>query len=606
MIENAFTDREDGQAADAADAAAGKTDGDLRRGAERYRAFAENSAEGIWLFESEQPIPVTAAPDAQIEQMYRHGYLAECNEAMARRYGVADSRPLLGTRLGAFLMQGDPRSEAHLRAFIESGYRLSDAESVERDRDGSLRWFANSLMGIVENGCLLRAWGTQRDITRQKQAEVALRESEARFRRLADASPALIWMTDAEGSGIYFNQAWLKFRGLSLEQQSSIGFSDGVHPDDQDAVRRVSGAAVVLQQAFTTEYRLRRHDGVYRWLLDDAVPLTDKDGAFTGFLGSCIDITERREAAEQHQQSEAQFRLMADAAPVLIWVSDTTAACTYFNKSWLDFTGRTQEQEAGDGWTEGIYPDDRDRSLQVYQTAFAARQPFTMEYRLRRSDGEYRWLLDNGVPYRDDSGLFQGFIGSCIDVTESKKAEAERTALQMQQRRFVREMLSSLTEGRLLLCDTDGDLPRPLATEPIAPPVTLTHRSLNQFRHGVNAACDAAGFGRERCQDLETAVGEASMNSVVHAGGGVGRVYADQAQGLVQVWVSDQGSGIAEESLHRATLERGFTTAGTLGHGFWMILRTIDRIYLLTGPHGTTVVLEQQRTAPSPAWMKEL
>jgi serine/threonine-protein kinase RsbT len=94
------------------------------------------------------------------------------------------------------------------------------------------------------------------------------------------------------------------------------------------------------------------------------------------------------------------------------------------------------------------------------------------------------------------------------------------------------------------------------------------------------------------------------MNAVVHAGGGQGSVYADPARGVVQVWVRDAGKGISEEALHRAILEKGFSSAGSLGHGFWMMLKTADRIYLLTGPEGTTVVLEQERTSPEPDWMR--
>jgi PAS domain S-box-containing protein len=103
-------------------------------------------------------------------------------------------------------------------------------------------------------------------------------------------------------------------------------------------------------------------------------------------------------AGEALRRSEERFRLMADHAPVLIWMSGTDKACTWFNKPWLDFVGRLMEQELGNGWAENVHPDDRDRCLRTYTAAFDARRPFTMEYRLRRHDGEYSWLLDNGTP----------------------------------------------------------------------------------------------------------------------------------------------------------------------------------------------------------------
>jgi two-component system, LuxR family, sensor kinase FixL len=123
------------------------------------------------------------------------------------------------------------------------------------------------------------------------------------------------------------------------------------------------------------------------------------------------------------QESERRFRTMMDAAPVMIWQSDTTRLCTYFNKRWLDFTGRTLEQEVGNGWSEGVHPDDFERCLDVYVSSFDARKDFTMEYRLRRRDGSYRWILDTGVPQEDIDGTFLGYAGSCVDITDRKQAE---------------------------------------------------------------------------------------------------------------------------------------------------------------------------------------
>src|SRR5215471_18712307 len=118
------------------------------------------------------------------------------------------------------------------------------------------------------------------------------------------------------------------------------------------------------------------------------------------------------------RESEERMSLAADAAPVLIWMSDTDKLCTFFNKPWLEFTGRTLEQEIGNGWAEGVHRDDLQKCLKTYTEAFDARKPFVMQYRLRRNDGEYRWISDEGVPRYDANGTFAGYIGSCVDVTE--------------------------------------------------------------------------------------------------------------------------------------------------------------------------------------------
>jgi PAS domain S-box-containing protein len=136
-------------------------------------------------------------------------------------------------------------------------------------------------------------------------------------------------------------------------------------------------------------------------------------------------ITEGHEKTNALRESEARFRLMADSAPMMIWMADMSKQCEYFNKRWLDFTGRSMDEELGDGWTEGVYPDDLDHCLTTYRTAFDARRPFDLEYRLRRRDGEYRWIVDYGIPRYAPDGAFAGYIGSCMDISDGKRDELE-------------------------------------------------------------------------------------------------------------------------------------------------------------------------------------
>jgi PAS domain S-box-containing protein len=123
----------------------------------------------------------------------------------------------------------------------------------------------------------------------------------------------------------------------------------------------------------------------------------------------------------KHEHEEL-FRRMADAAPIMMWMSGADMLCTFFNKRWLDFRGRTMEQELGNGWAEGVHPEDRDRCMATYVAAFTARNEFQMEYRLQRADGEFRWIVDSGVPRYEPDGVFAGYIGSGIDIHEKKTA----------------------------------------------------------------------------------------------------------------------------------------------------------------------------------------
>jgi len=153
--------------------------------------------------------------------------------------------------------------------------------------------------------------------------------------------------------------------------------------------------------------------------------------------------------------SERSFRIMADTAPVLIWQSNAGKLCCYFNKPWLDFTGRTMDEELGYGWAEGVHPHDLDHCIKIYESAFDARQRFTIEYRLRRNDGEYRWVLDNGVPIYSDTGNFSGYIGSCIDITDRKQAEASLLENQIQLAGIIQTAIDAIitvdSRGRVIL-----------------------------------------------------------------------------------------------------------------------------------------------------------
>jgi len=167
-----------------------------------------------------------------------------------------------------------------------------------------------------------------------------------------------------------------------------------------------------------------RDDGARVPLLVSAAPLPRAHGAVAAF----IDLTLLRRVEQVARESEQRFRVMADSAPVLIWMSDAEKRCIYLNKPWLAFTGRTLEGDADFGWIDDIHPDDRNRCLAEYRSAFDARSDFQVEYRLRRADGQYRWMLEMASP-RTPGGMFAGFIGSCIDITERKEAEQEREVL---------------------------------------------------------------------------------------------------------------------------------------------------------------------------------
>jgi PAS domain S-box-containing protein len=150
--------------------------------------------------------------------------------------------------------------------------------------------------------------------------------------------------------------------------------------------------------------------------------ITARLGLVADVVGSALAL---RQADIALRASEQRFRTLSDNAPTLIWTSGADKLCTWFNRGWLDFVGRTMEQELGNGWAEGVHPDDLDSCIEAYRKSFDARQPFSIEYRLRRHDGEWRWILDNGTPNYTADGVFTGYLGSCVDVSEQKQAHPE-------------------------------------------------------------------------------------------------------------------------------------------------------------------------------------
>lgn len=164
---------------------------------------------------------------------------------------------------------------------------------------------------------------------------------------------------------------------------------------------------------FTETDPINRVSSLQLFLLFTTVP----------FMVLAVLVEERKRQEAELRESEERFRLMADTAPTLIWMSGTNKLCTFFNRAWLDFTGRRMEEELGDGWATGVHADDLKRCIGVYYEAFDSRAKFEMEYRLRRHDGEYRWIVDYGVPRFGSNGTFCGYIGSCVDITERKLSE---------------------------------------------------------------------------------------------------------------------------------------------------------------------------------------
>jgi PAS domain S-box-containing protein len=291
--------------------------------------------------------------------------------------------------------------------------------------DGTVRWIsARGKFYYAQNGDAERMLGMAADITERKMTEEALRESEQRLRLAVQAGKMYIYEWTAATDTIVRSAEFGDVLGTDQPRETSRGdLIVQVHADDRERLAAEFSRLTPESPASQLQYRLLRHDGGLQWVERRARAFFDDKGNLQRIVGVVVDISDRKHAEHNLRESEERFRLVANTAPVMIWMAGTDKLCTYFNQPWLDFTGRSIDAEIGNGWAEMVHPEDFQPCLDTYQGAFERRETFQMQYRLRRHDGDYRWVLDIGVPRFDSNGSFSGYIGSCIDVTDRKLAE---------------------------------------------------------------------------------------------------------------------------------------------------------------------------------------
>src|SRR5262245_4942452 len=261
------------------------------------------------------------------------------------------------------------------------------------------------------------------------------------------------------------NAAQLGLRILAGEKPEQIGLQEtgeNTYLFDWHQLRRWGIREDSLPPGSEIRHQQPGFWDLYRWHVIGVISLCIIEALL--IIGLLLQRSSRVRAHSALRESEGRFRRMADTAPVMVWMSGSDKLCTYFNKHWLDFTGRPLQREIGNGWSEGVHAEDFQRCLDVYSRSFDARVPFRMEYRLRRSDGEYRWVLDLGVPRFGMDGSFEGYIGSAIDITDEKRLTEELRENQHELRVLTGRLLQSQeTERRRIARELHDDLSQRLA-----------------------------------------------------------------------------------------------------------------------------------------------
>ncbi len=349
------------------------------------------------------------------------------------QFSLAD----LGADLIADLADGrlihiaDVRQDARTRDAIEVFDRLQTRALMRAPliRGGRLRAF------LYVHNASVRAWTdseadlltevaarTWTEIERAR-AEGALRESEERFRAVADTAPVLIWVTGQDRIREFVNQAYVAYNGGGYEDARLADWRAVVHPDDQERILAESLAVEATGHPFSMEARYLRHDGEYRWLKSFSRPRLSPTGEVLGFVGVAFDVTDIREAQARLQESETRFRTVADSAPAQMWMTDDKGAVVFANRRYRVFFGVEGNADLDASWRAILADDGVDTSQADFMRALELRDRYESVMEVLHPQLGRRWLRCEGIPRFDGAGQFQGYVGANIDITDAKRAE---------------------------------------------------------------------------------------------------------------------------------------------------------------------------------------
>jgi len=396
--------------------------------------ITENKLAQIALAESEQKFKVLSAQlDAIIDHIPglvfykdKKNHFIHVNKYMADAHGKTKAE-LEGMNLDDIYPKADSEKYyADDLLVINSGKARLDIEEPWETETG-LKWVSSSKIPFVDaSGEIVGVIGMSVDITERKQSEKLLYETNAYLENLINYANAPIIVWDPQFRITRFNHAFEFMTGRTeaevLGQSLEILFPPELAENSMELIKKTLSG----ERWESVEIQILNLDGSIRTLLWNSATLFAADGTIpVATIAQGLDITRRLLSEAELREREIQYYQLANAGRTLIWRAGADKLCYYFNEIWLDFTGRTLEQEMGNGWAEGVHPDDLDRCLDIYISSFDKREAFEMEYRLRHVSGEYKWLLDIGTPNFDSKGEFDGFIGHCFDISDRKQSEQE-------------------------------------------------------------------------------------------------------------------------------------------------------------------------------------
>jgi PAS domain S-box-containing protein len=393
-----------------------------------------------------------------------------------------------------------------------------------------------------------------------------------------------------------------------FDDHGRLGGLDGLHPL-LDEMMRTREPILGYELQYDSPALGRRS-----LLINSRVLQSADDRQSDAIVIAITDVTDRRGDEASLRESEQRYRLMAqEVIDYAIFSLDTEGRIVTWSEGARRIKQYTEQEVLGEHFRI-LYPDeDRASHKPERELSIVVRDGRVKDFGWRRKkDGSLFWAEVVITAMHGTDGNLIGFGKVVKDLTEANRIAEEREQLREyaraveireKEKSFLRDVLLSVTNRQLYLCGSADDLPPHGARYGTS--VSVTEDTMSRLRRLSLKGAQSEGFGAERIQDLVTAVGEAAMNAVVHGGGGEGTVCivgSGSGAATIQVWIEDKGKGMTLEHIPRATLLKGHSTAGSLGHGFFLMLQTVDRVWLLTGTAGTTVVLEKDQRPSVDDW----